>query len=125
MLMTYTITASQNNEYIIITVTVDMSRKLAAEIADQALLMGNKWGIGRYLIDLTASKNRESILGSYQSAYEDLAEIPWKKTLTRVALLVDPQDNSHDFNEVVLNNIGMRATLFRDRDEAVQYLLED
>lgn len=123
--MTYTITASQNNEYIIITVTVDMSRKLAAEIADQALLMGNKWGIGRYLIDLTASKNRESILGSYQSAYEDLAEIPWKKTLTRVALLVDPQDNSHDFNEVVLNNIGMRATLFRDRDEAVQYLLED
>ncbi len=123
--MTYTITASQNNEYIIVRVTVDMSRKLAAEIADQALLMGNKWGIGRYLIDMTASRNRESILGSYQSAYEDLAEIPWKKTLTRVALLVDPQDNSHDFNEVVLNNIGMRATLFRDRDEAVQYLLED
>jgi len=125
MLMPYTITVSQNNKYIIVRVTDDMSRKLAAEIAEQALLMGKKWGTGRYLIDLTASRNRESILGSYLSAYEDLAEVPWRKTLTRVALLVDPQDNSHDFNEIVLNNIGMRATLFRDRDEALQYLLED
>lgn len=122
--MPYTITVSQNNGYIIVRVTDDMSRKLAAEIADQALLMGKKWRIGRYLIDLTASRNRESILGSYQSAYEDLAVLPWRKTLTRVALLVDPQDDSHDFNEIVLNNIGMRTTLFRDRDEAVQYLLE-
>lgn len=122
--MSYTITTSQNSAYIIVKVTSDMSRKLAAEIADQALLMGEKLGIGRYLVDLTASRNRESILGSYQSAHEDLAELSWRKILTRVALLVDPQDNSHDFNEIVLNNIGICATLFRDSDQAVQYLLK-
>ena len=122
--MSYTITASQNNEYIIVKATTNMYRKLAAEIAEQAMLMGKKLEISRYLIDLTASRNLESILGSYQSAYEDLAELSWRKILTRVALLVDPQDNSHDFNEIVLNNIGIRATLFRDSDQAVQYLLK-
>jgi len=41
----------------------------------------------------------------------------------RVAILVDPEDKSHDFNEIVLNNIGMPVVLFRDWDQAVQYLL--
>ena len=123
--MSYTITASQNNEYIIVKATTNMYRKLAAEIAEQAILMGKKLEISRYLIDLTASRNLESILGSYQSAYEDLANLPWRNSFSRAALLVDPQDRSHDFNETVLNNIGMRVTLFQDRDEAIQYLLKD
>jgi hypothetical protein len=41
-----------------------------------------------------------------------------------VALLVDPEDHSHDFVETVGRNAGLNVTLFRDRDAAKQYLSE-
>jgi len=121
--MSYTITPSPDSKYIVVKMKVDMTRKLAKEVTSQAFTLGRDLGISCYLIDLTESKNQESIVGSYKSAYEDLAHLPWQDSLTRAALLVDPEDHSHDFNETVLINAGLKVKLFRDRELAIPYLL--
>jgi len=123
--MSYAITPSPDSKYIVIKVDADMTRHLAQEIATQAFSKGRELGITRYLIDLSESRNQESITGSYKSAYEDLARLPWQGHLTRAAMLVAPQDHSHDFNETVLRNAGLKVILFRDREQALQYLTED
>lgn len=123
--MSYTIIPSPDGKYLILKVVVDMTRTLALEIAVQALLVGQELGINRYLLDLTESRNRESIGGSYESAYTDLALVVRRYRPPLIAMLVDPQDDSHNFNETVTRNAGLDVRLFRDRDLAVQYLLKD
>jgi hypothetical protein len=123
--MFYTISPSPDGKYIIVRVTVDMTRNLAKEIASQALSVGQELGIKYFLLDLTQSRNRESIFGSYESAYIDMANMRVQMRFTRTAMLVDPQDDSHNFNETVLRNVGLNVTLFRDRHLAVQHLLKD
>lgn len=41
-----------------------------------------------------------------------------------VALLVDPDDHSHDFIEIVARNSGHDFTLFRDHEQVINHLLE-
>jgi hypothetical protein len=42
-----------------------------------------------------------------------------------VAVLVRPDDHSHDFVETVARNSGLRVTLFRDRERAEDHLRSD
>ncbi len=123
--MSFTLTPSQDGKYITAKVTVDMTRELALEIVIQGFALGRELGINRYLLDLTESRNRESAFGSYESAYDDLAPLSRQSSLLRAAVLVAPQDHSHDFNETVLRNASLDVKLFRDRELAVQYLLRD
>jgi hypothetical protein len=42
----------------------------------------------------------------------------------RVAVLVRPEDHSHDFAETVTKNAGQDITIFRDREAAINHLLK-
>jgi hypothetical protein len=39
-----------------------------------------------------------------------------------VAILVRPDDRSHDFAETAMKNAGLSVALFRDRERAIAYL---
>ena len=121
--MSYTIRPSEDGKYIILKHLGEINRKLGVERVIEAHALGAKLGINRYLVDLTEVKNADSIHESYRYAYEDAKNANGIDMSARAAMLVDPEDHSHDFVETVLRNAGHDVKLFRDRESAVRYLL--
>ncbi|MBW1814413.1 MAG: hypothetical protein JRJ39_12290 [Deltaproteobacteria bacterium] len=70
----------------------------------EAHTLGGKLGINRYLVDVTESRNTDSVMESYDFAYEDMKNTEGIDLYARVALLVSPGDHSHDFIETVTTN---------------------
>lgn len=62
-------------------------------------------GINKYLVDFTETRNTDTVLDSYEFAYKDMVGI---EGLARVATLVSPGDNSHNFIETVAINAGLK-----------------
>jgi hypothetical protein len=123
--MSYTILLSDDQKYIVVTVEGSITRKIAMQHNLEAHAFGKKLGIQRYLVDATQARNTESTLKGYQFAYEDMHETPEIDRDARVALLVAPDDHSHDFIETVSKNAGLDVTLFRDRKSAENHLKKD
>ena len=123
--MSYTILPSDDRKYIVVTVEGSITRQIAMQHNLEAHALGKKLGIQRYLVDATKARNTESTLKGYQFAYEDMNETPEIDRDARVALLVAPDDHSHDFIETVSKNAGLDVTIFRDRKSAENHLMED
>jgi len=123
--MEYSITPSENGKYILITITGDITRAAAMKVNIEAHALGKILGIRAYLVDLTNSKNVESVVDDYEFAYDDMRSEPQIDPLALVALLVGPDDHSHDFLATVSVNAGMRVSLFRDREMALSYLRKE
>jgi hypothetical protein len=104
-----------------IAVSGDMDRSRALKINQEAHAIGRRAGLHKYLEDLTDSRNVESVLGNYQFANHDMMEADVDLAAI-VALLVHPDDHTHDFIETTSRNAGLNVTIFRNRHEAVQYL---
>jgi hypothetical protein len=122
--MSYTINPSADGKYIILKYWGELSRKLSIERVIEAHALGEKLGINCYLVDLTEARNIDTIPELYEYAYKDTKSASGLNLKARVALLVDPDDQSHDFVETVLRNAGHNVTLFRDRESALSHLLE-
>jgi hypothetical protein len=121
--MSYKIFLSEDQKYIILEQWGEINGELATQRVLEAHALGAKLDIARYLVDLTEARNVDSVGKSYQYAYEDTKNIPGINKNARVAMLVSPEDHSHDFVETVLRNSGHNVTLFRDRGLAIQHLL--
>ena len=121
--MSYAIRPSEDGKYIISKHWGEINNKLGVERVIEAQALGAKLGISRYLVDVTEAWNADSAPESYKYAYEDAKTAPGIDANVRVAMLVDPEDHSHDFVETVLRNAGHNVTLFRDRDSAISHLL--
>lgn len=122
--MAYTITPSADGKYILIKVTGEVTRKVALEYILKSHALGRELGINCYLVDGTEARNVESNFGNYNFAYYDAPNTPNIDKSARVALLVSPDDRSHDFVEIVSQNANFYVKLFTDREKAVAYLLE-
>lgn len=121
--MDYTITLSSDGQYIIIKVTGDTTRTLTLNYMADSNRMGREFGIDKYFVDATESRNVASAFENYKLAYQDIPNTPDIDRLARVVILVSPDDFSHGFVEVVFRNTGLNVTLFTDREEAVCDLL--
>ncbi len=123
--MEYNITLSQDGKYISIKTKGDITRTEAMKQNIEAHTLGRKLGIRRYLVDLTESRNVESVVDDYEFVHEDLQAEPVFDRFARVALLVSPDDRSHDFFATASLNAGMSVHLFTSFEEAVQFLTND
>ena len=121
--MSYTISPSEDGKYIVLKYFGDVSRKLSIERVIEAHALGEKLGINSYLVDLTEARNIDSIPDLYEYAYKNTKSVSGLNLNARVAMLVDPDDHSHDFVETVLRNAGHNVVLFRDRESAIKHLL--
>lgn len=119
------ISLSADQKYVIMKVVGDMTRKSAVTWNTEAHALGRKAGVNRFLVDLTESVNVESPSRNYEFANRDMKTPPGIDRFARVVLVVSPNDHSHDFVETVARNAGLNVTIFRDRDKALQFLLED
>ena len=89
----------------------------------EAHTLGDELGISRYLVDATEAVNVDSTLENYSFAYTDMQTPTGINKTAVVALLVSPDDHSHDFIETVSRNAGLNVTIFRDRELAIHHLL--
>jgi hypothetical protein len=121
--MAYTITPSADGKYIGLKVTGELTRELAMQQNLAAHALGRELGITRYFVDVTEARNTERVVANCDFAHEDMSHQQGIDKDVRVAMLVSPEDHSHDFIEVVLRNAGHNVTLFRDRELAMRHLL--
>lgn len=119
------IAPSSDRKYIILKVVGDYTRQRAMTNNIQAHALGRELGIKRYLVDMTESRNVESVLANYEFAKKEIWNASEIDKTALVAILVSPGDHSHDFVETVGRNAGLRVTIFRDRVRAEQHLLAD
>jgi hypothetical protein len=122
--MSYEIYLSEDGKYIIAKYWGEITSELVIKRTLEAHALGKKLGITRHLMDVTDARNIDSAFKTYQFAYKDIAEVPGISMNVRVAVLVSPEDHSHDFVETVTKNAGQDITLFRDRELAIKHLLE-
>jgi len=123
--MSYSIKPSENGKYIILKHWGEIDRELTTQRNLEAHALGAKLGITRHLVDLTEARHVDTVMNTYEFAYEDMQFLPGINKNARVAVLVSPDDHSHDFVETVTRNAGQNVTLFRDREAAIQHLLKD
>jgi len=123
--MSYSIKPSEDGKYINLKHWGEIDRELTTQRNLEAHALGAELGITRLLVDLTEARHVDTVMNTYGFAYEDMQSLPGINKNARVAVLVSPDDHSHDFVETVTRNAGQNVTLFRDREAAIQHLLKD
>ncbi len=122
--MTEEIKVSDNSKYIIVRVDEDMTRTLAESLGLEAMHLGIKKNLNKFLYDLRNSRNKETINANYIFAKQDLKRLDPNPT-NKIAMLTSPNDKSHDFIETVLRNAGYNVKLFIVEEEAIIWLEEE
>lgn len=120
--MGQTINVSDDGKYLILKISGEINRKTAMEYNIESHKKGKELGIKKYLCDLIDAKNIETNIDNYVFAYKDMQNPMAVDTTACVAMVVDPEDHSHDFVETVSRNAGLNVKLFRDYNKAVEYL---
>ena len=123
--MSYSVKPSEDGKYIILKHWGEIDRKLTTQRNLEAHALGAELGITRHLVDLTEAKHVDTVINTYEFAYKDMRLLPGINKDARVAVLVSPDDHSHDFVETVTRNAGQNVTLFRNREAAIRHLLKD
>ena len=120
--MSSRLSLSDDLSYIILEITGEINRQNAMQYNLEAHKLGKEQGIRKYLVDLTNSRNTETVLNNYQFAYGDMKHTEGIDTTAIVAAVVAPDDHSHDFIETAFRNSGLNMTLFRNKQKAIDYL---
>ncbi|MBN1379153.1 MAG: hypothetical protein JXA04_07935 [Gammaproteobacteria bacterium] len=123
--MSYTISPSEDGEYIVLKVNGEIDRVTALRYNLEAHTLGKKLKISKYLFDVTEARHKGSAVEDYQFAHSDMSGMKEIDKTARIATLAAPDDHSHDFIETVSRNAGFDMKLFTRLDEAIQFLTDD
>ncbi len=119
--MAHSLTVSSCKKYITLKVVGPITRELSLQYNLEAHAMGRELGIHNYLVDLTESRNTDTVASNFRWANDDMKMEGIDRT-ARAALLVDPDDRSHDFVVIAGQNAGINLSMFCDRGLAERYL---
>ncbi|MEJ2395205.1 MAG: hypothetical protein P8045_11490 [Candidatus Thiodiazotropha sp.] len=120
--VTYTIKPDDSSDYILIEVEGDMTRAVGKEVIVEAHRLARKLGIEKFFMDLTKAVNRDTTTEQFQFANSDMRESKEFNRFAKCAGLVAAHDHSHDFVETVIRNIGINFRLFRNRQQALDFI---
>lgn len=113
--------SSEGSYYYARAFRVPYTAELALEVARELVNMGDRSGILGCLIDLRGTISISSVVEKYQFAYEK-AELVGLPPHWRYAFLKDEADDSPDFIETVMQNVGILLKVFIYEQEAVDWL---
>ena len=119
--MAHSISLSSCKTFITMKVTGPITRELSMQMNLEAHALGKKLGIHNYLVDLTESRNTDTVSSNFRWANEDMKNEGIDR-FAKAALVVDPGDRSHDFVAVAGQNAGINVSMFCDRSLAERYL---
>ena len=120
--MPYRIYVSEDSTYVTLEQSGKITRKLQLQYNIEAHKIGKEHRIKKYLVDVIHARNTESNIENYQFTNEDVRGTNEIDKSAIVALVVDPEDHSHDFIETLSINSGLNVTLFRDKVKAIEFL---
>jgi|WetSurMetagenome_2_1015567.scaffolds.fasta_scaffold97637_2 hypothetical protein len=120
--MPHKIYISDDSSYVILEQSGKITRKHQLQCNIEAHKVGKEHQIKKYLVDHIHARNVESNIENYQFTYEDVRDANEIDRTAVVAILVDPNDHSHDFFETLAQNSGLNVTLFRDKAKAIEFL---
>lgn len=120
--MPYRIYVSEDSTYVTLEQSGKITRKLQLQYNIEAHKIGKEHRIKKYLVDVIHARNTESNIENYQFTNEDVRRTNEIDKSAIVALVVDPEDHSHDFIETLSINSGLNVTLFRDKVKAIEFL---
>lgn len=121
--MKYKISLSEDGTYVIIRVLEAITGEMEREFAREAIKDAEQRDIRAFLVDARGTPNVASSLQQYLLGYEDMIQFGLDRS-SRIAVLVDAGDSSHDFIETVFLNAGYQCRLFLDKDSALKWLKE-
>ena len=118
--MEYDISLSDEGNYIIVKYRGNIKADIALKSTLESQALAKEHGIFCILVNVIDSRNLENAMKNYDFAYKTFQNAKIEKR-SCVALLVAPDDHSHDFMETLLRNNGHDVTIFRDREMAIRY----
>lgn len=121
MTMSYKIILSANKKYITCHVNTPMTVELSHSMCKKKLELGRTSGINRYLMDVRNAPNISKVSENYQFCKHDILQYNPPKD-AKAAILIDPDDRSHDFTEFAMQKSGFNIKIFEDFNEAVAWL---
>ena len=122
--MGFKITISENGEYIIGKIYDPLNKETAQKLTEEYVKIIKSTGIKKILNDVRDTPNAMGIFNNYEFAYTDTKVLNLPKDI-RAAIVTDPNDNTHDFQETVAINAGYSVKIFKEIGAAVTWLLEE
>ena len=121
--MEYEISIPKNGDYISIKVNQPVTADLGRRFAVDAARLAKEQNIKKFLCDVRNAPNLQSVSEDYFYANTEMDQFGFSKA-TRSALLVNPDDRSHDFIETAFRNAGYNVKIFTDESAAISWLNE-
>jgi len=91
--------------------------------------LGSQTGISLIVVDARNARNAMGPFENHFVMYKDMQSAVKKQQSStsklKIAVLVDPEDKSHDFVETLAYNAGYRFKLFQDEQAALTWLHAD
>ncbi|MFC1812895.1 hypothetical protein ACFL03_09395 [Thermodesulfobacteriota bacterium] len=121
--MRYKISLSENGTYVRIRVFEAITGEIEKEFAEIAIKDAKQRKISKFLVDVRGTLNIASSLEQYLFGYEDMNQFGLDRG-SRIAVLADANDKSHNFIETIFVNAGYHCRIFTDEDAASKWLGE-
>jgi hypothetical protein len=118
--MSYKISVPKSKKYILCRVTQAVTADLSKQFSVDVDRLGAELNIKNFLFDVRGCPNIERPLKTYEYTYKDMDELGLDRT-ARVAILVSPDDTSHDFIETINRNAGYNVRVFKERKAALDW----
>lgn len=121
MAMSHEVSISDSGRYLICRVTQPITIETALAFSTALDAASRAHGIKRFLVDVRNAPNLANAVQNYHFANTDMAALGLQRDV-RSALLVAPEDHSHDFVATFTQNAGYGVRLFRDEAAAIAWL---
>lgn len=122
--MNFETTIAPSRKYLVCRVFVPITVEVARQIVVETEKLSEESGIKSRLIDVRNIRNISSVSGNYDLVYKDLDELHMARG-SRVAVLVSPDDSSHDFALIAVRNAGFNVRKFNDQATAIVWLEDE
>ena len=119
--MNYRIELSPDKEYLKLTVFETINGAFEKEFAQKAIQEAKKHTIKKFLIDVRGISNIATTFEQYNLGYKDMTDFGLDP-VSRIAILSDPENESHNFIETVFLNAGYKCRIFTDETDALDWL---
>ena len=119
--MEFKLTISKNRKYLIIDVFNTITEELQRRFVEEGVETMKKNNIKNVLVDVNRVPNTANVYEKYKLAYYETDRLGYPRD-GKIAVFVNPGDNSHDFIETAFRNAGYQCSIFKDKNSAVEWL---
>lgn len=122
--MDYKIKIVESKNYIVMKIFSDITLEVAREFTRDLAATVERTKIQNIFCDARGSRNVISTFDNYTYGYREMAELGLRQNI-RSAVVIDPEDKTHNFIETVIQNAGYVTRMFKDENEALEWLFQE